>query len=225
MAKPIEAELNLLHKEFISMGNMVFDALRTVTSSVLNNDSEHIPELIANDKVIDGRENTIDNHCIKLWATKAPVAHDLRLLFCIIRSTNELERLGDHAKDIGRSLLVANAIGPMPLDQDISHACQEVLDVFDKALQAYQKDDSALAQQCRLQCKEGKKRFKTYNQNTVKLIKTANVDPTILLEMHTIAKHLQRIYAIIGNMCKNTIYLLDGEMVRHGGREHPLTDA
>ncbi len=221
----IDKELELLHKEFVSMGNMVYETLRIATIAVINGESDHVREIIEKDEIIDGRENTIDNHCIKLWATQAPVAEDLRFIFSIIRSTNELERLGDHAKDIGRSVKRALQHGELHLVKAITDSCQTVLDQLDSALQAYQKKDSEKARKIREESKASKSSFNQLNEEITSLLNEKRYPKGMLVETLVMGQHLRRIHALIGNICKNTVYFLEGEVMKHKGREHPLTDA
>lgn len=224
MTTPMQAELDLLEKEFVSMGNMVYEAIQTACVSVLNSKADHVTDIIKNDKVIDGRENTIDKHCIKLWATQAPVANDLRMIFCIIRSTNELERMGDHAKEISRSLRRALEHGEIYLTKAIRVACEEIPDLLDQALNGQQRKDSLKARQTRDICKIGENRFNDLNENFSELVEKGDHPAAVLLEILAIGQRYQRLYALIGNICKNTVFMLEGEVIKHSGREHPLTD-
>lgn len=224
MSSAMHEELELLHKEFISMGNMVFDNLRIATTSVINKNADHVTDVFSKDKIIDGRENTIDVHSLKLWATQAPVADDLRRIFCIVRSTNELERLGDHCKSISAHLRMALDHGELHLIDQIVMACREQLDLLDQALQAYQKRDSNLARSARDVTKAGERAFATIYDDITALIDEGKHSSAMLIHILAIGHHFKRVYAVIGNICKHTVYFIDAEVIRHKGRQHPLTE-
>ena len=224
MTTPKDQELELLQKEFTSMGNMVYEAVKIACVSVLNGKADYVTDIIKRDKVIDGRENTIDKHCIKLWATQAPVAQDLRTIFCIIRSTNELERMGDHAKEITRGIRRALEQGDMHLTKSIKNACTEIPDLLDQALRAQLEKSSLKARQIRDQAKLGENTFNDMHETFTELVEEGKYPAGALLEMLDIGQRLQRLFALINNICKNTVFMLEGEIIRHSGREHPLTD-
>ena len=224
MTTPKDAELELLQKEFTSMGNMVFEAVKIACISVVNGKADHLTDVIKRDKVIDGRENTIDKHCIKLWATQAPVAGDLRTIFCIIRSTNELERMGDHAKEITRAIRRALEHGELMIPKTIKNACDEIPELLDQALRAQQDQSSLKARQIRDQAKLGENTFSDLHETFAELVEEGKFPAGTLIEMLDVGQRMQRLYALINNICKNTVFMLEGEIIKHSGREHPLTD-
>ena len=224
MSSPKDEELELLSKEFTSMGNMVFEAVKIACVSVINGQADHVTEIVKRDKIIDGRENTIDKHCIKLWATQAPVAGDLRTIFCIIRSTNELERMGDHAKEITRCIRRALEHDDLYIPKTIKNACDEIPDLLDQALRAQQEGDSLKARQIRDQAKLGENTFNDLHETFTELVEEGKHAAASLLEVLEVGQRYQRLYALVNNICKNTVFMLEGEVIKHSGREHPLTD-
>ena len=67
---------------------------------------------MAGGKRIDDWEIKIEEECLKLMATHAPVASDLRLLTTIMKINDDLERINDQAVNIVQRAQVLNT---MPL--------------------------------------------------------------------------------------------------------------
>jgi phosphate transport system protein len=59
-------------------------------------------QVVATDMAIDAMQRAIEEHAVQTIARRQPVAVDLRALVGILRIANELERIGDLAKNIGK---------------------------------------------------------------------------------------------------------------------------
>ena len=56
------------------------------------------------DKRIDELESEIDHFAIKLIALRQPMADDLRTIIASLKISNNLERIGDYAKNIAKTV-------------------------------------------------------------------------------------------------------------------------
>lgn len=222
MAHLIDTEVDLLKQEFESMGAMVLNIVRAAAGTVESGWNPELEEAIQLDRDVDARENTIDRHCAKLCVTQSPVAHDMRLMFCTIRSAAELERMGDHAKEVCRCLKRAGAGVALNLHPLIETAAAEVASLLDDALTAQRAEDVAKVRDVLAKAKAGKDSFKTWHEETVGLFDAGEHSNAVIMEVVSVGHHMKRIYGYIGNLCKNSVYLLEGEIVRHHGAELPL---
>jgi len=57
------------------------------------------------DRQVNDFEVDIDEHCLDILARRQPAAKDLRLVLAVLKSINDIERVGDLAKRIAKALL------------------------------------------------------------------------------------------------------------------------
>ena len=140
-------ELGFLQDEILALGSMVSQALGESVIALGERNAAKAKELIQRDQEVNRKRYAIEGDCLRLMATQQPMAGDLRLLASVLEITTELERIGDYAKGIGKIILL---IGPEPLMKplvDIPLMCEQVLNMLDRALDAFihQDADSARA--------------------------------------------------------------------------------
>lgn len=91
------------------MALMVAEAVTGARQVLASGDEDLAAVLVAADDAIDEMHVSLLGHCYQLLAQQAPVASDLRLIVSIIRVLSELERIGDLA------LRVVKTVGDLPL--------------------------------------------------------------------------------------------------------------
>ncbi len=94
-------ELSHLKVRLLTMSGEAEAALGLAVDSLLERDSARAAEVIAGDRTIDEMEMEIEERCVNLLALQQPMARDLRMLTSALKIANDLERVGDHAVDIG----------------------------------------------------------------------------------------------------------------------------
>ncbi len=103
-------------------------------------DKEKALTIIKYDEFVNHYEEEINDKAQEMLSLLAPVATDLRVIIAGIKTANDLERIGDYAKNIARFVIKNGA-----LNQQISAKAQEIgklfLDMFDHTMEAYQEKD------------------------------------------------------------------------------------
>ena len=59
-------------------------------------------EVVANDHRVNAMEVGLDEDCSQLIVRRQPAAGDLRMIFAIMKTVTDLERIGDEAQKIAR---------------------------------------------------------------------------------------------------------------------------
>ncbi len=91
--------------------------------AVLNQDVELAQMVIASDDKIDGRYLDANQSLLNLIALQAPVASDLRLIAALLQTSNHVERMGDLAVNVAKSV---------PLTGDQPPVDAEMLDIIER---------------------------------------------------------------------------------------------
>ena len=171
-------------------------------------------QVMDGDDVIDAMQVDIEDRCISLIARQQPVAKDLRILGTGLKITTDLERIGDHAFDIAKIVLL---IGDEPLIKplvDIPRMAVMAQSMLNDSLQAYLKLDIGLAEKV---CRDDDMVDQQYHQVFRELLTYMLEDPKKInqaTQLIFVARYLERIADHSTNVAEWVIYLVTGERMR-----------
>ena len=97
-----DAVLNELRKKVLLTGGMVEEQLQAAVSAMMQGDSAQAEQVIERDRRINELELVVDEDCTLVLTRRSPVASALRLVFAVVKSITDLERMGDEAARIAR---------------------------------------------------------------------------------------------------------------------------
>ena len=95
-------QLDDILNDLVEMSQLVAEAVRSATRSLLECDIHVAEQVIGRDDALDERQHDIENRTFSLLARQAPVAGELRTLVATLRMVNELERMGDLAVHVAK---------------------------------------------------------------------------------------------------------------------------
>jgi phosphate transport system protein len=98
-------EQDRLRHEILAMSSLVDENLGKALAALRNNDADLAREVKAGDTAINNMQLKIEDEAAVLIATQQPVATDLRELVTIFKLTGNLERAGDHAVHLARTVI------------------------------------------------------------------------------------------------------------------------
>jgi len=97
-----QEELTDLAASISKMGGMVETAISSSIDALLSHDKKAAKKIAKGDQAIDEMQRRIDKNAVSMIARRQPMAGDLRLIISSIHVANDLERIGDMAKNIAR---------------------------------------------------------------------------------------------------------------------------
>lgn len=100
-----ERELKELQMQIEEMGRMVQATYRDLYEAIAVKDKETINSIIKSDKCFYNMKKSIEEQCLKLITKQQPIASDLRMISSVLKIVTDIERVGDHAGDIGELML------------------------------------------------------------------------------------------------------------------------
>ena len=100
--KSFHEQLDELQQDVLKMGTMVEQAIFNAVKSLKTRDESLAQQVIDGDVSIDDFQVRIEDNCIRLLALQQPMASDLRVISAVLKITNDLERIADHAKDVSK---------------------------------------------------------------------------------------------------------------------------
>jgi len=208
-----DRELRRLQDEVLVLGSMAEKAILDSVAALKRRDVDASRRLIAEDRAINEKRFAIEADCISLIATQQPMAKDLRVLAAVLEIVTELERIADYGKGIAKVTLL---IGSEPLVKplvDIPLMAEKVHGMLHRALDAFVRQDVALA---RAIPQEDDEVDGLYNQVYRELLTYIITDPRVTEQANHllwVAHNLERAADRVGNICERTVYTVTGEML------------
>jgi phosphate transport system protein len=133
-----EDELTQLAQTISEMGGLVEAAIVDATKALLKLDHPLARATIAADKRIDEVQRKIDEMAVSMIARRQPMAGDLRMIITSIHVANDLERMGDMAKQISRRALQIEGLALTPkFYNGVKHMADLILSQVKASLDAY----------------------------------------------------------------------------------------
>jgi phosphate transport system protein len=106
-SQQFNAELEDIRSRVLQMGGLVEQQLEMAIDALNRGESAAAEKVVANDCRVNACDVDIDEQCTKILALRQPTASDLRLVLAVIRTTADLERIGDEAKRVARMAIRA----------------------------------------------------------------------------------------------------------------------
>ncbi|MFN3350609.1 phosphate signaling complex protein PhoU [Pseudorhodoplanes sp.] len=138
IAKAFDVDLQDLNRMVAEMGGLAEKEIADAVQALTRRDADLARKLIAADAQIDALQREIEERAVLTIARRQPMAVDLREVVSALRVSNEIERIGDLAKNIGKRVLDLNGDYPsLKLIRGVDHMGSLVLDQLKRVLDAY----------------------------------------------------------------------------------------
>jgi len=223
MTRHLQREVTKLKKKALKLGKVVQETLDEAIKSVKERDVELAERVIARDIEIDRMEVDTEEECLKLLALHQPVAIDLRFIIAVLKMNNDLERIGDLAVNIAeqtQSLSEKKRV-KAPFDYDAMTA--KVQTMLKLAMEAMVNMDVDLANQVCAADDEVDAIHHNMYPKVQTVIAAHPEQAELLIRYLSVSRYLERIADHATNIAEDVIYMVDGEISRHGAFEEKKT--
>lgn len=219
-SQQFNADLEEVRSSVLAMGGMIEQQLDQAITALKSGTVDIAQKVVADDYKVNAYDVAIDEQCTKILALRQPTASDLRLVLAVIKTTADLERIGDEAKRIARMAISTGASDPgRNLYLRIEHLGTLVSAMLHRTLDAFARMDFDEALSV---AGEDDKIDQEY-ENIIRLSMTYMMeDPRsipLLLDIIWSARALERIGDRCCNICEYIIYFVKGKDVRHTSLE------
>jgi len=142
IAKAFDADLQELKRKVAEMGGLAEKQIADAVAALARRDAELARRVVATDETIDLLQREIEEKAILTIARRQPMAVDLRETVSALRVSNDLERIGDLAKNIGKRVAALSGdFHPTKLIRGVEHMSDMVLGQLKQVLDAYAAHD------------------------------------------------------------------------------------
>jgi phosphate transport system protein len=140
--KAFDADLQEISRMVAELGGLAEKQIAEAVDALAKRDATLAQVVTAADKRIDNLQREIEEKAILTIARRQPMAVDLREVVGALRITNDLERVGDLAKNIAKRVVALNGEFPPPkLIRGVEHMTDMLLGQLKQVLDAYVRRD------------------------------------------------------------------------------------
>ncbi|TFB19646.1 phosphate signaling complex protein PhoU [Filobacillus milosensis] len=195
------------------MNDMAKSAITRSLIALDQQDEQQAQAVIDHDEEINKMEDEINDQAIWLIASEQPVAKDLRRLVITLKATNDIERIGDLAVNIAKSVKrIGNAELPQE-KQDVLNTASIVEQMLDLVIDAYLEEDLEKAFEI---SRIDDQVDNQYGDSIQKMLKHMTKHPdeiSSITQLAFISRYLERAADHVTNIAEGIIYLVKGKHV------------
>jgi phosphate transport system protein len=147
ISKAFDGALATLHVRILEMGGLVLDQVREATKAYTEWRADPARRVMDRESEVNRYSSSIDEEQLTLIARRQPVASDLRAVIAMSKIVAELERAGDEAKKIARTVLGSTARPGPATSRDARHLGQLAVSLLRLSLEALDTIDAPRAQE------------------------------------------------------------------------------
>ena len=210
-----EIKVNTIHRELVTMANLVEKQIYESMLSLKNHDVELANKIINNDDKVDEMQKIIEEQCIKFIASEQPLATDLRKIMTASKIVTDLERMADHAVDICKltKKIGANINLFKKSLEPLWEMEKKVRDMIGLAINSYINNDDEMAYKI---CEKYDEIDLFYKSLFTEFVKEMKDDERLTeqgISLLFVIRYLERIGDRVTNICEFTVYTKSGSYV------------
>ena len=223
LSTQFDAELSGISSRVLEMGGLVESQVSQALYALTNFSGETASQVLQQEERVNQMEVEIDRDLSAIIARRQPTARDLRLLIAISKAIANLERVGDEAARIARTVqrLINTGVSSrlrLPV-ADLGFEADLAIAQLRKALDAFARLDTAKALEV---LKQDDQIDQEFDGLLRKLITYMMEDPRTIsssIDLVFVAKAIERVGDHAKNLAEAIIYVVKGTDVRHTSME------
>lgn len=219
LSTQFDAELSGISNRVLEMGGLVESQVAQALYALTTFSGETASQVLQQEERVNQMEVEIDRDLSAIIARRQPTARDLRLLIAVSKSIANLERVGDEAARIARTvqrLLNTGVSSRLRLPvADLGFGADLAIAQLRKALDAFARLDTARALEV---LKQDDQIDREFDGLLRKLITYMMEDPRTIsssIDLVFVAKAIERVGDHAKNLAEAIIYVVKGTDVRH----------
>tara|TARA_B100000475_G_scaffold201083_1_gene187354 strand:+ start:1891 stop:2595 length:705 start_codon:yes stop_codon:yes gene_type:complete len=214
IVKDFNEELSQLDNLLAEMGGLCEAQLSKAMEAMVKRDVDLASAVIEGDRRIDDLEKQVDSLAINLIALRQPMAADLRMIIASLKVANNLERVGDYAKNIGKRTI---ALSKSPVISNTANSIQRMSNMVEgmikNALDALINRDSQRAKDVRISDQEVDQMHSSLFKELLTFMAEDPESISTCTHLLFIAKNLERVGDHMTSVAEQIVFIVEGEIL------------
>jgi len=218
--KKFEHQLAVLQDRMAKMASVAQSMGELATSAIHDRGKNVRQQVNEFEATLDHMQTEIDHEAVRLLTIYSPVATQLRYVLVVTHITAQLERIGDQVVNVCEALDLMQDDIDHRVDADLRKMSDLVSQMVADSFAAYFEKDSAKAEVTRthddaVDALHAQIMKKLLSDEVLHGVLEGTREIADALAQILVARHLERIADQAVNICKEVIYLVSGDDVRH----------
>ncbi len=208
----LDQETQAIDDDLMRMHRLVDQAIVRSLDSLKHRDQTLAQQVIDDDEEINRMRFKIEEACLALIATQQPAARDLRSIIAVMHIVVEIERMGDHATGIAKTVIM---MGDEPLLKpliDIPRMAELAREMLRDSLTAYAEHDGASARKVAQRDDEMDALYKAIFDELVEIMSRTPGSASRATYLLWCAHNLERIGDRVTNIAERVVFVNTGDM-------------
>jgi phosphate transport system protein len=216
VTKHLQRDLDVLKRDILTMGALIEEATNKAIVALTNRRLELVQEVVDGDRIIDTKEVELEEACLKVLALHQPVAADLRFIVAVLKVNNDLERIGDLASNVAERARALASEDPLPIPLRFEELGEKVLDMVRGSLDALVNIDTELARKVCADDDIVDEMNRDLFRRAQAMMRDKPETVEAAVNALSASRHLERMADQATNIAEDVIFMVEGEIVRHG---------
>jgi phosphate transport system protein len=213
----LQRELDALRKRVFHLCSLVEDNLSLAIRTVQHPDEGLLETIRQRDREIDELEVHVEEECLKILALYHPVAADLRYLVSVLKLNADIERIGDLAVNIaGATRRLGDTDMPVAVGDKLNVLAAKSRAMLRLSLEALMDLDTVRARAVLAADDEVDRLYHELSAMLQEQMAGSPREANAVFCWLLAAKSLERVGDHATNIAEDTIYTVEGEIIRHG---------
>src|SRR5258705_670746 len=212
--KAFDIDLQELTRLVAEMGGLAEKLVADAVDALAERDADRAQRAVAADPEVDALQAEIEEKAVLTIARRQPMAVDLREIVGALRVCNDLERIGDLAKNIGKRVMALDSeFYPVGLIRGVEHMGSLVLTQLKEVLDSYAGHDLKKAmvvwngdEEVDAMCTSLFRELLTYMMEDPRNI-------TFCIHLMFCAKNIERMGDHATNIAETVYYMIEGDAI------------
>jgi len=213
----LDRELGSLHELIIDMAGRVDEQFADAMNALLQGDLALASQVIERDRTVDQLEVQIDQQCERILALHAPVAADLRMLITAVKINTDLERIGDHCRNLCYNTEYLVDARDLLVDTNIPQMSDMSRSMLRDAETAFLERDRLKARKVIARDLQINRLHADTMEMLVDLCEAGHDQSEAIAHLLTASKSLERISDHAKNIAQSVVFMIEGTDIRHRG--------
>lgn len=216
-----DTDLKDLLQILAEMAGWVERSVEVGVDALMSGARDAAEEVITNDDRVDASDRHLESQAVLLIAKRQPMGDDLRVIVSAMRVSQDLERVGDLAKNIAkRALVIDGSFQQRKLAHGVDNLSRLVLGQLKRSIEAFVERDSEKAQEVWRHDTEVDALYTSLFRELLTYMMEDPRNITACTHLLFCAKNLERIGDHATNIAERTIYTATGQMLMEDRPKH-----
>ena len=208
----LDRELKAIRESMLALGERVAVTIHDSVQALRNTDNELAETIIVGDAELNKMRFDIEKACESVIATQQPAASDLREVIAALNIVVDLERMGDHAAGIAKTVRLMEDEQFESLPESLERMAARTQDMLRQAVDVYAKADNDRAYNVALMDDKIDDGYQSLTHELLQGMLENEISTTRGLYLLFAGHNLERIGDRVTNIAERVIFMASGKM-------------